>query len=167
MLSDPLPLPPTPLRQVLYLLVRSCYHHGLHVSRKGHLARFPLRSGSVGPDGQMWPRFRVGAYISQSGVIAQRPNGPPYGLCRILIPWAKIRALLVPNWTHHAAVDVSRVSLCALFDFFSDHRRMLSVSYDYPPISGTQYYLPPRTDYPDDLRCDCNTVMYKCEVRIP
>ena len=42
-------LPPTPLRQVLCLLVRSRYHHGLHFPRKGHLARFTVRPGSVGP----------------------------------------------------------------------------------------------------------------------
>ena len=109
----------------------------------------------------------MGVYLSRGGVTAQRLNGPPCGFRRILIPWAKIHALLVRNWTHHAAVNVSRVSLCALFDLFSDYCSMPSASYDYPPISGTQYYLPPSKDIPDDLRCDCNTVMYKCEVRIP
>ena len=41
------------------------------------------------------------------------------------------------------------------------------VDYPYPPLTNSnQYYLPPRANHPGDLMCDCNTVIYRCEVSI-
>ena len=61
---------------------------------------------------------------------------------------------------------MGRVSSCALFYLFPDRRRMSSEAYNYPPLNSDEYYIPPRKNHTGDLDCDCNTVMYKCEVRI-
>jgi len=42
---------------------------------------------------------------------------------------------------------------------------LLSATYNYPLLGAGEYYLPPREDYPGDLNCDCNTVMYMYEVQ--
>jgi len=34
------------------------------------------------------------------------------------------------------------------------------VTYTYPPLNDSQYYVPPQASHTGDLDCDCNTVMY-------
>ena len=68
---------------------------------------------------------------------------------------------------HRAVVLVIRVSSCALSDLCSDCSCIPSVTYTYPPLNISQYYVPPQKDHAGDMDCDCNTVMYKYEVRIP
>jgi len=36
--------------------------------------------------------------------------------------------------------------------------------YTYPPIKSGEYYAPPRGNVSGDMTCDCNTVMYRCEI---
>jgi len=42
---------------------------------------------------------------------------------------------------------------------------LLPETYNYPPVNASESYRPPRVKYPDDLDCDCNSVMYKYEVQ--
>ena len=67
---------------------------------------------------------------------------------------------------HHVVVFVSRVFM-NIFRDVSEDRCLLPAAYEYPPINGSQYYLPPRQDHSGDLACDCNTVMYKYEDQPP
>jgi hypothetical protein len=41
------------------------------------------------------------------------------------------------------------------------------VEYPYPPLEVGQNYVAPAEGNSGDLNCDCNTVMYKYEVRTP
>ena len=67
---------------------------------------------------------------------------------------------------HRVAPLVSRLVMYA-FRVASEDRRLLSVVYNYPPLDGDQYYIPPRKDDYGDMNCDCNTVMYKYKSRLP
>jgi hypothetical protein len=74
--------------------------------------------------------------------------------------------MLVPDWMHHVVVLVSRLVM-SLFLVVSEDCCLLPVVYSYPSLVPGQYYLPPRKNHSGDMECDCNTVMYKYEVRIP
>jgi hypothetical protein len=107
--------------------------------------------------------------MSQGHAIAPCSTFSDGFLCdsyRTIIPWARILALSVPNWMHHVVVLVSRL-VTSLFLVFSEDCCLLSVVYNYPSLNASQYYVPPRKEHSGDLDCDCNTVMYKYEVRIP
>jgi len=54
-----------------------------------------------------------------------------------------------------------------IFPVVSEDFRLLLVTFNYPSLNASQYYLAPRADYPTELNCDCNTVMYKYEVQTP
>lgn len=83
---------------------------------------------------------------------------------RTRILWIRILALLVPHWMHRAVVFVSRL-VVNIFPVVSEDCCLLPASYIYPPLNTSEWYLPPNADNLGDLSCDCNTVMYKYEVR--
>lgn len=58
------------------------------------------------------------------------------------------------------AVSVSQLAMC-LSRAVSEGCYLLPGEYNYPPLNGSEYYIPPRQGYPGDLKCDCNFVMYK------
>jgi hypothetical protein len=101
--------------------------------------------------------------MSQGDVAAQFSGAFFY---RAMIPWNKTLVSLVPHWMRPVVVLVSQLVTRTL-PIVPDDCCLLPAVYEYPPLNASQHYVPPNRDHSGDLECDCNTVMYKCEVRIP
>ena len=102
---------------------------------------------------------------SKGDVTAQYSDGFRCGSYRTVIPWVRMLALLVSHWMHRVAVLVNRLAMY-IFRAVSEDFCLLPVVYIYPPLDNNgQYYILPSKNHSGDLDCDCNTVMYKCEVQ--
>ena len=59
--------------------------------------------------------------------------------------------------------DLGESTYHAFFEAFLSIPHLLLAIYNYPPLNASQYYVAPKKSHSGDLKCDCNTVMYKYE----
>ena len=85
---------------------------------------------------------------------------------RIVIPWARIRVLLVPCWMMRVVAFVSQLVMY-IFCIVSEDCCLLPVPgvFIYGPLNSNEFYPPPQQNDSGDQTCDCNSVMYKYEVQ--
>ena len=79
-------------------------------------------------------------------------------VCRTRIRLGKIRVSLAICWTPSVVVLVSLHTVIAVTDSFD---LVYSAIYTIPPLNSTQNYVPPQRDSTSDLKCDCDSVMYR------
>ena len=121
---------------------------------------------SMGPewDGRLSSGLGVGA--SRSNLLLTKKilwfperSSVDSAPCRTGTLWGKTLALSLPYWTPRVAVSVSVHTVIAATRSF-DLGRILAI-YTIPPINSSQNYVPPSGDSPDDIKCQCDSVVYR------